>query len=439
MVIVRNAPFWPPGDEARRMASNADINGEYDFVEKPSEDFFCPVTYEVLLDPVQANSCCGNHLSRSVADRLQAGRKPCPMCKAAPLKTVEDMFFKRKVRQLKVRCSNKSAGCEWVGELGELDNHLKPGSVEGPCHFVDVECPLQCGRRVKRRNLNHHKSKQCAKRPFSCIYCGYKSTHEKVVKDHWPKCQRYPKICPNNCSGNKIERRFLKRHREVQCPLEEIPCEFSFAGCPKKTTRKSMNDHMHEAKDAHLKMTASKCKNLEMQQTNIMLAFTKMSSKPVFIPPPDIIMTDFERRKKNNEHWFSLAFYTHIGGYKMCISIIANGWGSGKGTHVGVSVFMMKGEFDSHLKWPFKGEITVELVNQKEGGETYVEKPVKNTDSDKCDKWLQRVTEGERAGTGWGLPQFISHSDLYKPEEDKEYLVNDTLIFRITNVEVTSV
>ena len=59
----------------------------------------------------------------------------------------------------------------------------------------------------------------------------------------------------------------------------------------------------------------------------------------------------------------------NTGGYKMCLSIDANGWGDSKGTHVGVAVNMMMGEFDSHLKWPFKGEITVELVNQKEGGE----------------------------------------------------------------------
>ena len=44
----------------------------------------------------------------------------------------------------------------------------------------------------------------------------------------------------------------------------------------------------------------------------------------------------------------------------MCLSIDANGWGNGKDTHVGVVVCMMKGEFDSHLQWPFKGEITVE-------------------------------------------------------------------------------
>ena len=98
---------------------------------------------------------------------------------------------------------------------------------------------------------------------------------------------------------------------------------------------------------------------------------------------------------------------------------------------------MMKGEFDSHLKWPFKGEITVELVNQKVGGKDYEEKPVE-TDRERH-VVFQRVTEGERAERGWGLPEFISHAGLYKPEEGKEYLLNDTLIFRVTKVEVTSV
>ncbi|CAI8027873.1 TNF receptor-associated factor 6 [Geodia barretti] len=100
---------------------------------------------------------------------------------------------------------------------------------------------------------------------------------------------------------------------------------------------------------------------------------------------------------------------------------------------------MMKGEFDSHLKWPFKGEMTVELVNQKEGGEKYEQKPVEHCDPIEHDNPFQRVTEGDRSKKGWGLAEFISHSDLYNPEEGKEYLVNDTLIFRVTNVEVTSV
>ena len=415
------------------MASNV---REFDFIDDPPKEYFCPVTFELLVDPVQTSYCCGNHLSRVAAEKLQAEGKPCPICKANALIAIDDPFFKRKVRQLKVRCSNKSAGCEWVGELGELDNHLKPGSVEGPCHFVDVECPLQCGRRVKRRFINEHKSNHCVKRPFTCQHCDYKSSYEKVVNDHWPKCQYYPKVCPNNCSGAIIERKFLKRHLQEECLLEHIPCEFSIGGCQAKVMRKSMKQHLDQAKDEHLKMMALECKNLKVQQTHLMLAFTKISPKPVFIPPPDIIMTDFERYKGCDNWWYSPAFYTHIGGYKMCLGVVANGLDGGKGTHVSVYVCMMKGEFDSHLKWPFRGEITVELVNQKEGGQNYA----RNFNNiDQSHEVFQRVTEGDRAKTGWGYDVFISYSDLYKLEEDKEYLVNDTLIFRVTNVEVTSV
>ena len=339
---------------------------------------------------------------------------------------------------MKVQCSNKSGGCEWVGELGELDNRLKQGSVEGQCDFVDVECLLECGERYKRRNLKKHQS-QCIKRPFTCQCCDYKAAYQKVVVDHWPKCQRYPKICPNECSTVEIERRFLQRHLQEECPLEKIQCEFSFAGCQAKVERKSMKEHLDESKDDHLKLTASECKNLGNQLTNLMVAFSKITPKPSFIPPPDIIMTDFERKQKDDESWFSPGFYTHIGGYKMCLKIDANGWAIGKGTHVSVFVYMMKGEFDSHLKWPLKGEITVELVNQKEGGEKYEGALANHTDPDERDKAFQRVTGGEANAAGWGLDEFISHSDLYNPEEGKEYLVNDTLIFRVTNVQVTSV
>ena len=81
----------------------------------------------------------------------------------------------------------------------------------------------------------------------------------------------------------------------------------------------------------------------------------------------------------------------------MCLKIYPKGWG--RGTHVGVAVSMMKGEFDPHLKWPFKGEITVELVNQKEGGKKCEGKPVTHECHTSA---FKQVMEGERAKSGWG-------------------------------------
>ena len=47
----------------------------------------------------------------------------------------------------------------------------------------------------------------------------------------------------------------------------------------------------------------------------------------------------------------------------MCISVDANGCCSDVGTHVSVSVYLMRGEHDSRLVWPFRGDITIQLVN----------------------------------------------------------------------------
>ena len=421
------------------MASNVNSAEEYDFVEKPGKVYFCPVTFELLKDPRQTNLCCGNHLSRTATELLEAEGKPCPLCKKVPLKTTEDLFFKRKVMELKVRCSNKAAGCQWVGSIRDLENyHLKLGSSEVKCDFVTVKCPLACDEHIHRRHLQQHISEECLKRWFTCKYCDYQSTYERVFIYHWPKCQRYPLDCPNKCSTAKIERQLLQQHLIEDCPLQERECEFSHAGCKRKMTRQSMNEHLEECKDEHLKMTSAKCRKLETEIKDIKYALIQIAPRPVFIQPPEIIMSNFGKNKNDDTDWYSPGFSTHVGGYKMCIRVDANGQGNGKGTHVGLFVYMMKGEFDSHLKWPFKGEITVELVNQKEGGDNLVKKPLEHTHPDECKRYFRRVTDGDIAKSGWGFSQFIAHSELYKPEEDKEYLLNDSLILKVTNVEVTS-
>ena len=82
-----------------------DQEREYDFVEQPQEEFFCPVTLAVLLEPYQTQ-CCANHLSQEAYQRLQG--QPCPVCREENLAAVKDNFHKRKVLSLKVRCPHKA-------------------------------------------------------------------------------------------------------------------------------------------------------------------------------------------------------------------------------------------------------------------------------------------------------------------------------------------
>ena len=105
-------------------ADNSSTEQEYHFVGKPSEDFFCPVMYGLLLEP-HLTTCCGNHLSRDAATRIEGEGRPCPLCKAPHLKTTLNKHFRRQVYELRVFCCHKSRGCGWEGELSDQKHHVQ--------------------------------------------------------------------------------------------------------------------------------------------------------------------------------------------------------------------------------------------------------------------------------------------------------------------------
>ena len=452
-----------------------DQEREYDFVEQPPEEFFCPVSFAVLLEPYQTQ-CCGNHLSQEAYQRLQG--QPCPVCREENLAAVRDKFHKRKALSLKVRCPHKAEGCEWEGELGSLEQHLNTNSSAGECGYVDVDCPYACGERVQRRSLEEHKSQRCPLRPFTCQICNHKATHQKVTKEHWPVCEKYPLPCPNECGEEEIERQHLKGHLEQTCPLEVIQCDLSYAGCRAQLQRRLMSAHMKEGMEAHLSLLSLVVPNLQtlvQQQGDLMKQMREQSKqdrdqikqqgdqikqmrdqskqdrdqmkqqedqikqqgnqikhlanqiKQPF-PPVDIVMDDFEKHKKSNDAWYSPPFYTHLGGYRMCLMVVANGAGRGEGTHVTVSVCLMRGEFDDLLKWPFRGEVTIQL---KKNDPPHYQEILPLNDNTPNER-MCKPTE-ERNG-GWGYYKYLSHADLYAGG----YLKDDKLVFCISDIVVKS-
>lgn len=67
-------------------------------------------------------------------------------------------------------------------------------------------------------------------------------------------------------------------------------------------------------------------------------------------PPTTVIMPQFSQHKNDNTKWYSQHFYSWPQGYKLCLCVDAKGAGSGKQTHVSVSVLLMKGENYSQLQ-----------------------------------------------------------------------------------------
>lgn len=164
------------------------------------------------------------------------------------------------------------------------------------------------------------------------------------------------------------------------------------------------------------------------------VAEVELNENSTAVIPVEVTMTDFEARKLskgwlgNSEKWFSEPFYTHLGGYKMCLGIVSNGCGDGQSTHVSMHIYLMRGEYDDQLTWPFQGTITIQLLKQDGSGEQWEKK---------VDVFARSVMFWhERATCGRGYTKFIPHRELYK--EDVEYIQSDSLKFRVSQVVIKS-
>ena len=239
--------------------------GFYDceFIETPPQSLQaeCPVCLLVLRDPYQA-TCCGYSFCKACIEKVKADHTPCPCCKAENFDTFEDKRLRRSLYAFKVRCTNKKKGCEWEGELGQLEEHLNANppnqileQLEG-CQFVEIKC-LHCSNLFQRSQIQAHQSTQCPSRPTVCMYCDkYCSNNEDVTMNHWSLCAYYPEHCPNKC-GKISQRQNLAVHVSSVCPLAEVDCDFKEVGCHMTLLRKEMAAHLSENVMNHLSLMAS--------------------------------------------------------------------------------------------------------------------------------------------------------------------------------------
>lgn len=157
----------------------------------------------------------------------------------------------------------------------------------------------------------------------------------------------------------------------------------------------------------------------------------RSSSKQKLNSTCELKMTNFSKYKTEKNQWNSTPWYTAPYGYKLQLNVDPCGFGNGKDTHISVHVYLMKGENDAMLQWPFSGDITIQLLNWRED-RGHVEKTVHFNDNTSL-QTRSMVIRGERASNGRGYDKFISLTDLsYNSLKNTEYLCNDTLRFKVT-------
>ena len=405
---------------------------EFDFVERPSQDFFCPVSLELLLEP-QLTSCCGHHLSLEVAKRLQKEGKSCPMCNAESWSAMLDKYHRRRVHEVRVRCWNKDRGCGWMGEVNELKRH-------------DVSCD---------------------KRPWECKYCGLQCTYGEGEGKHWSGCLKFPEPCPNGCEVGSVERCGVEEHRSV-CPLEPVACKMKEFGCSVVLPRKELAAHVRESGLQHLtamtalnlhltrqlqhesaerdkkiaqllqdsaerdrKLEQLKQNSREMQEELKALSTVvneEVKSRVKHIEEhtcPGCTVFEFNNYQYNKEmaekdDWtdsLSDKFYSYKSGYAFKLQIR---YYEAKYSDIGAFLLLVEGEHDDELHWPVKVSVTLELINQAGDNHQGLRK-CKVLEWGKGQRYEKSIND-----------TVIEYAEMEKTRDNVQYLVNDCFKFRIS-------
>ena len=78
--------------------------------------------------------------------------------------------------------------------------------------------------------------------------------------------------------------------------------------------------------------------------------------------------SNYHQKLRNNHNFliYSKGFYTSFYGYKVCLR--SNLYISEGEEHLGMFVHFMRGENDDVLEWPWRGRVTISVVQQAGGG-----------------------------------------------------------------------
>ncbi len=351
--------------------------------------------------------------------------------------------------------------------------------LQQTCTRYPLPCPT-CGKDIERRNHKAHTRTQCPLTTVTCPFSevGCKVTlQRKELRSHFTSAFQHHLVLVKSRSET-LKSESLKRKRELVASegkrlkeredevvkLHELLRETQLKS---NTLQKLVGETEQEVRHLKLEQRRSRerfgadigGRDTEIQRLKQSIRqlqeqmkskcygpplprFAVVRSRPAppervtYIPPLTMRITEFAKRKWNNEIWNSPPFYTHKYGYKMCLIVYTNGTDRLRGVWVSAYVSLVKGEYDDHLKWPYHGKVTLGVNNYARNAMHVSHTVVFDSDSDLGAG--KRVTDGYLAATRLGVHQFLIQRSLdpVVPFSSQRYLNKDCLEIRISTARV---
>ena len=415
------------------------------------------------------------HYSTNMTNHLSTCPCYCPYCDIIGEREAISSEHKEKCHKFPLTCPNK-CGLDHILQ-GNMAEHKKV------CPLEVVQCEYQCGATFPRNEMDRHNKEKMIE--HMQLILNFKETTTTVLNElrnefrslhndmpsHKDVCgvhknvsdlqsEEFSKECKGT-SGQGVRLEKAKQDNMVVSPIRlyltaTVLCAavviltavilqsyFTVTQDVDDTQTELVenNEYKHEQPLEQLTQTEKYSNSflksiIHGNESSLWPLVLFVSSEMLDQVAPAIIrMVDFAKLRQMKEDWYSKPFLVFNEGYRMCIKVYADGVGDGKGTHVSVYLHLMKGEHDDKLEqsghWPLRGTFIIELLNQLSDKDHHSHKMTFTAHTD--DDSTKRVVKGNKATTGWGLHQFISHDTLLQ-HSDNGYLKNNTLYFRINYI-----
>lgn len=379
-------------------------------------------------------------------DQCGYGDVPCGYCGDR----VQRRHYASHLQNLCKRCPISCPNCGGrLVERGRLPVHL-----QWECPLVSTECPFAevgCRAVVHRRDLGGHLASHSGahlvqvREKSEVLQAEWRERKKSLVASEERQFkQREDEIAMLNRTLQEMEQKVEILSRLIA----EAEREIQDLGLEQRHNRERVEKEMRK-RDAEIQRLKGTVTQLQEQMKIKFfgpplprsLEITWRPEPPTtneYVPPVIFYVRNFEERRWNNEIWTSPPFFSHRGGYKMCLVVYPNGCGSGLRKWVSIYVSLVKGENDDSLRWPFTGQVTVEVRNQVKNM-FHVQHTITldgRTDAT-CDT-RKRIRDGYLADMNMGTEKFVVQ-DLLSPQRlfpERKYLKNDCLEVWVTRVKL---
>ena len=429
-------------------APSKPVGYECEFVDQVPEDFFCKQCSHVAREP-HITTCCGECFCKACVEVRIQEKKSCPSCQEENFSSFLQRKYRTKILALKVYCLLKERGCEWTGQLQQLDDHTSE-----VCRFYPVVCPNRCGASIERDALEDHMT-NCDQQKVQCEF-SYAGCEAEFIRDHQQehleqntqqhltllaaatsrisqtfeaKLQEQQKAFEKKLEDKDSEIKAIVNNEASQLIHEQQQIFEQSLDEKDRQTKKALEEQKKMFEERLGEQQKELHRQLEDKVQQVIRALEDQHAMNSLrmehgILPYEFTMDKYRETKAKKESYYTLFMYTHPRGYKIRLRFNPNGDSDGRGTHVSMTLCMHKGNYDDKLKFPARFIVTLVLLNQHRDQDHYA-RDIKCYQKEKIEGGLVCAE----------CTKFIPIADLeWNDIKRTQYLTNDCLKFRITKI-----